>query len=66
MVKPAKPSKYKDAEFMRETGIYIYRRYIDILKKYYYFDEDASQNATRKKADHNGPPILVYQEQPRL
>ena len=51
---------------MRKTGIYIYRRNIDILTKYYYFDEDTTQNATRKKADHNGPPILVYQEQPRL
>lgn len=66
MANPAKPSKYKDAEFMRKTGIYIYRRNIDILTKYYYFDEDTTQNATRKKADHNGPPILVYQEQPRL
>ena len=51
---------------MREKTINIYRRNTDILTKYNYIDECATQNATRKKADPNGPPILVYQEQPRL
>ena len=40
---------------MRKTGIYIYRRNTDILTKYYYFDEDTTQNATRKKGGPQRP-----------
>ena len=40
---------------MRKKSIYIYRRNTDILKKYYYFDKDASQNATRKKGGPQRP-----------
>lgn len=38
-------------------------KYQNIMVEHF---SEMTRSMTRKKADHNGPPILVYQEQPRL